>query len=62
MNANPKLKNIDVNIVPKKTDANLSAPWNPKTDARAAHVYCASDKEDQLNKVLCSLHQKNVSG
>ena len=48
MNANPKLKNIDVNIVTKKINVNSSAPWNPKTDARAADVYCASDKEDYI--------------
>ena len=58
MNANPKLKNIDVNIVTKKIDVNLSAPWNLKTDSRAAHMYCAADQEDQLNKVLCSMYNQ----
>ena len=55
MNANSKLQNIDINIVTKMVDVNLSGPWNPKTDARAAHVYCAADKEDCHNKVLCTM-------
>ena len=58
MNTNPKLKNIDVNIVTKKIEVNLSAPWNLKTDTRATHVYYAADKEDQTNKVLCSMYNK----
>ena len=58
MNANPKLNNIGVYIVTKKIEVNSSAPWNPKTDARTAHVYCAAEQEDQLNKALCSLYNK----
>ena len=58
MNSNPKLNNIDVNIVTKKIDVNLSAPWNPETDAMAAHVYCASNKDNQFNMALCNLYIK----
>ena len=58
MNANPKFNKIDVNIVTKKIDVNLPAPWNPKTDARVVHVDCASGKADQLNKALYSLYNK----
>ena len=36
----------------------MSTPWNPKTEARAVHVYCAADKEDKINKVLCSTYNK----
>ena len=58
MNADPTLNNIHVNIVTKTIEVNSSAPWNPKTDARATHVYCAAEQEDQLNKALCSLYNK----
>ena len=46
MNTNPKLDNIDVNIVTKKIEVNSSAPWNPKTDASATHVFHAAEQED----------------
>ena len=60
MNANPKLNNIDVNIVTKKIEVNSSTPWNPKTDARASHVYYVAEQEDKLNnnKVLCNMYNK----
>ena len=58
MNANPKLNNIDVNIVTKKIEVNSSVLWNPKTDDRATHVYCAAEQEEELNNALCSLYNK----
>ena len=36
-----------------------SAPWNPNNDFRALHIYCAENQEDQVNKVLCSIYNKN---
>ena len=36
-----------------------SAPWNPKNDVQALHIYCAANQEDQVNKVLCSIYNKN---
>ena len=42
----------------EKIQVNSSAPWNPKTDDRAAHVYYAANQEDQVNKVLISMYNK----
>ena len=38
LNANPRLLKLDVHVVTERIQVNASAPWNPKTDARAAHV------------------------
>ena len=57
LNSKSLLK-LDVNVIMEKIQVNSSAPWNPKTDARAAHVYCATNQEDQVNKVLISMYNK----
>ena len=46
LNANPRLVKLDVHVVTKKIQVNSSSPWNPKTGARALHVYCADHQED----------------
>ena len=58
LNANPRLLKLDVYVVMEKIQVNSSAPWNPKTDARDAHIYYAANQEDQVNKVLISMYNK----
>ena len=58
LNAHPRLLKLDVHVVMEKIQVNSSAPWNPKTDTRAAHVYCAVNQEDQVNKLLISMYNK----
>ena len=57
MNANPKLKNIDVNIITKKIDVNSLAPWNPKDDTRTAH--CTVHPTEKTSSTSCYLPEGN---
>ena len=50
LNAHTHLLKLDVYVVMEKIQVKSSAIWNPKTDARALHVYCAANQEDQVNK------------
>ena len=59
LNAHPCLLKLDLHVVMERIQVNSSAPWNPKTDTRALHVYCAANQEDQVNKVLISIYNKN---
>ena len=58
LNANPRLVKLDVHVVTERIQVNASAPWNLKTDAQAAHVYCAAHQKDQVNKVMRSMYNK----
>ena len=58
LNAHPCLLKLDVYVVMEKIQVKSSASWNLKTDAHALHVYCASNQEDQVNKVLISIYNK----
>ena len=62
LNAHPYLLKLEVHVVMEKIQVNSSAPWNPKTDARAAHVYCAANQEDQVNKVLIAFTTRIADG
>ena len=61
LQANPRLTKLDVHVVMEKFEvkSSSSAPWNPKNDVRVFHIYCAENQEDQVNKVLCSIYNKN---
>ena len=56
LNATPRLVKLDVHVVTERVQVNASAPWNPKIDARAAHMYCAAHQEDQVNKVMSRMY------
>ena len=56
-----KAKHIDVKVLTKKIEIGLMEPWNLKTDARVARVFCSTDKEDCLNTALCSIYNKKRS-
>ena len=58
LNVNPCLFKLDVHVVTERIQVNASTPWSPKTDALAAHVYCAANQEDQVNKVMISMYNK----
>ena len=59
LNTHPRLLKLDVSVVMEKIQVKSSAVWDPKTNARALHVYYASNQEDQVNKVLISIYNKN---
>ena len=59
LNVHPRLLKLDVYVVMEKIQVKSSAIWNPKTDARALHIYCASNHEEQVNKVLISIYNKH---
>ena len=44
LNANPRLVKLDVHVVTERIQVNASTPWNLKTDAQAANVYCAANQ------------------
>ena len=62
LNANPRVVKLDVHVVTKRIQVNACTPWNPKTDAQAAYVYCAAHQEDQVNKVMSSMYNKKQKG
>ena len=58
LNANLRLVKLDVHVVTERIQVNACTPWNSKTNAQAAHVYCAANQENQVHKVICSMYNK----